>query len=182
MVFRRLLVFPLNSKHSYRMSTRVVNRLDPDQARRFVRPDLDPTCLQRLSADATSRQRGELKIKSYYLFIRSRPQTIMEATHPLEQKDMLQQSGVYELVGIFFVGLYGARLYTKFQASTKSNPINIKKTQVLLNRFVLVPVCTPKYKMRLKAPPHKHKQLKIGLFWCLFVHRSTKDASKSTTP
>ena len=127
MVFRRLLVFPLNSKHSYRMSTRVVNRLDPDQARHFVRPDLDPTCLQRLSADATSRQRGELKIKSYYLFIRSRPQTIMEATHPLEQKDMLQQSGVYELVGIFFFGLYGARLYTKFQASTKSNPINIKK-------------------------------------------------------
>ena len=90
MVFRRLLVFPLNSKHSYRMSTRVVNRLDPDQARRFVRPDLDPTCLQRLSADDTSRQRGELKIKSYYLFIRSRPKKIMEATHPLEQKDMLQ--------------------------------------------------------------------------------------------
>ena len=90
MVFRRLLVFPLNLKHSYRMSTRVVNRLDPDQARRFVLPDLDPTCLQRLSADDTSRQRGELKIKSYYLFIRSRPQKIMEATHPLEQKDMLQ--------------------------------------------------------------------------------------------
>ena len=122
MVFRRLLVFPLNSKHSYRMSTRVVNRLDPDQARRFVRPDLDPTCLQRLSADATSRQRGELKIKSYYLFIRSRPQTIMEATHPLEQKDMLQQSGVYELVGIFW-GVY------------------------------MVPVCTPNFKLRLKATP-----------------------------
>ena len=24
--------------------------------------------------------------------------------------------------------------------------------------------CTPKYKMRVKAPSHKHKQLKIGLF------------------
>ena len=27
------------------------NSLDPDQAQRFVGPDLGPTCLQRLSAD-----------------------------------------------------------------------------------------------------------------------------------
>ena len=33
------------------------NRLDPDQARHFVGPDLGPICLQRLSADDTSRQR-----------------------------------------------------------------------------------------------------------------------------
>ena len=31
------------------------NRLDPNQARRFVGPDLDPNCLQKLSADDTSR-------------------------------------------------------------------------------------------------------------------------------
>ena len=31
-------------------------RLDPDQARHFVGPDLDPICLQWLSADDTSRQ------------------------------------------------------------------------------------------------------------------------------
>ena len=30
--------------------------LDPDQARHNVRPDLGPNCLQRLSADDTSRQ------------------------------------------------------------------------------------------------------------------------------
>ena len=30
--------------------------LDPDQAGHFVRPDLGPNCLQRLSADDTSRQ------------------------------------------------------------------------------------------------------------------------------
>ena len=33
------------------------NSLDPDQARRVVGPDLGPNCLQRLSADDTSRQR-----------------------------------------------------------------------------------------------------------------------------
>ena len=33
------------------------NSLDPDQARHFVGPDLDPNCLRRLSADDTSRQR-----------------------------------------------------------------------------------------------------------------------------
>ena len=34
---------------------RVQNGFDPDQARRFVEPDLGPNCLQRLSADETSR-------------------------------------------------------------------------------------------------------------------------------
>ena len=33
------------------------NSLDPDQARRFVRPDLGPNYLPRLSADDTDRQR-----------------------------------------------------------------------------------------------------------------------------
>ena len=33
------------------------NSLDPDQAQRFVGPDLGPNCLQRLSTDDTSRQR-----------------------------------------------------------------------------------------------------------------------------
>ena len=33
------------------------NSLDPDQARRFVRPDLGPNCLPKISADDTGRQR-----------------------------------------------------------------------------------------------------------------------------
>ena len=36
------------------------NKLDPDQAQHFVRPDLGPICLQRLSTDDT--RRNELKI------------------------------------------------------------------------------------------------------------------------
>ena len=32
------------------------NSLDPDQAQHFVRPDLDPNCLQRLSADSIGKQ------------------------------------------------------------------------------------------------------------------------------
>ena len=32
------------------------NSLDLDQAQHFVRPDLGPNCLQRLSADDTRRQ------------------------------------------------------------------------------------------------------------------------------
>ena len=35
----------------------VSNILDPDQAQHFVRPDLSPNCLQRLSADDTNRER-----------------------------------------------------------------------------------------------------------------------------
>ena len=34
----------------------VLNSLDPDQARRFVGPDLGPNILQKSSADDTSRQ------------------------------------------------------------------------------------------------------------------------------
>ena len=39
------------------LAARVSNSLNPDLARRFVVPDLGPNCLQRLSADDTSRQR-----------------------------------------------------------------------------------------------------------------------------
>ena len=35
---------------------RMSNSLDSDQDRRFVGPDLVPSCLQRLSVDGTSRQ------------------------------------------------------------------------------------------------------------------------------
>ena len=39
------------------------NSLDPDQARRFVGPDLGPNCLPRLSADDTGRQRVKVNRK-----------------------------------------------------------------------------------------------------------------------
>ena len=41
-------------KKSFRNTIRVSNSLDPDQARRFVGPDLSPNYLQRLSADDKS--------------------------------------------------------------------------------------------------------------------------------
>ena len=42
-------------KNSFRNTIRVSNSLDPDQAGHFVLPDLGPNCLQRLSAEDTSR-------------------------------------------------------------------------------------------------------------------------------
>ena len=43
---------PFCSKLTYSGNTfRVSNSLDPDQAQHFVRPDLGPNCLQRLSAE-----------------------------------------------------------------------------------------------------------------------------------
>ena len=58
MLFCRLLLFQNNlSKYSFRNTIRVSNRFDPDQVQPFVGPDLGPNCLQRLSADDTSRQR-----------------------------------------------------------------------------------------------------------------------------
>ena len=41
---------------------RVSNKLDPDQARHFVGPDLGPICFQRLSADDTRRLRANPQI------------------------------------------------------------------------------------------------------------------------
>ena len=43
-------------KNSFRNAIRMSSSLDPDQARHVVGPDLDPNCLQRLSADDTSMQ------------------------------------------------------------------------------------------------------------------------------
>ena len=44
-------------KRIFRKTFRVSNSLDPDQAQRFIGPDLSPNCLQSLLADSTSRQR-----------------------------------------------------------------------------------------------------------------------------
>ena len=51
LVFSKSVFF----KNSVRNNLLVSNRLDPDQARHFVRPDLGPNCLQKLSADYTRR-------------------------------------------------------------------------------------------------------------------------------
>ena len=47
------------TKNSFTKTIKVSNRLDPDQDRHSVGPDLGPNCLQGLSADdtSTSRQR-----------------------------------------------------------------------------------------------------------------------------
>ena len=49
-------------KNSFRYAIRMSNSLDPDQARRFVGPDLCPNCLLRLSADVTGIRQRVLKI------------------------------------------------------------------------------------------------------------------------
>ena len=56
-MFCRLPVFSklTFSKNSFRNNIRVSNSLDRDQARHYVGPDLDPYCLQRLSADDTGK-------------------------------------------------------------------------------------------------------------------------------
>ena len=48
---------PFFSKNYFRNTIRASNSLDSDQARYFVGPDLDPNCLQKLSADEINRQR-----------------------------------------------------------------------------------------------------------------------------
>ena len=50
------------SKYFLWNTIRVSNSLDPDQARQNVGPDLGLNCLQRLSADDTSRQRDKRSI------------------------------------------------------------------------------------------------------------------------
>ena len=47
------------SQKSFRNSIRVSNRLDTDQVRHFVWPDLGPNCLQRLSTDDKSLFAGK---------------------------------------------------------------------------------------------------------------------------
>ena len=58
------------SKYTFRKTinvNRMSNNLEPDQAWQNARPDLVPNCLQRLSADDTSRYR--VKDGFYYLII-----------------------------------------------------------------------------------------------------------------
>ena len=67
MLFCRLLIFLKYTfwKNSFRNNIRVSKSLDSDQARLYVGPDLGPNCLQKLSADDTSRQR--VKVLSFFV-------------------------------------------------------------------------------------------------------------------
>ena len=66
MLFCRLLIFFSQNitKNTSRNTIRVATSLDPGQARRFGGPDLGPKCLQRLSADDTSRQSVNKEFRS----------------------------------------------------------------------------------------------------------------------
>ena len=55
-IFHLRIFFKITFKiNSYENTIRVSTRLDTDQDRHFVGPDLRPNCLQRLSADDKSR-------------------------------------------------------------------------------------------------------------------------------
>ena len=55
-IFHAADFFKINFFEKFSEDTiRVSNSLDPDQAQHFVGPDLGPNCLQKLSADDTSR-------------------------------------------------------------------------------------------------------------------------------
>ena len=68
-LFCRLLIFFKITylKKIFMNTIKVSNSLDPDQARHFVRPDLGPNCLQRLSADDTSRLRVNASSQNSFL-------------------------------------------------------------------------------------------------------------------
>ena len=57
MIFCRRLIFFFKTNFVENYFQEVENSLDPDQVRIYVGSDLDPNCLQRLSADDTSGQR-----------------------------------------------------------------------------------------------------------------------------
>ena len=58
MFFFKIIYF----ENYFRNIIRVSKSLDPDQARHFVRPDLVPIFLQKLSADDKSRKRVKMTI------------------------------------------------------------------------------------------------------------------------
>ena len=54
------------SKNSFRNTISVSNRLDPDQVLHFVGSDLGPNCLQKLSAEDTSRYKMKRLIPLFH--------------------------------------------------------------------------------------------------------------------
>ena len=65
------------------------NSLDPDQARHFVGPDLDPNCLQRLSADDRFTCRQKVK---YYQKIMQKHKLVWENINKSSDKNAEQIS------------------------------------------------------------------------------------------
>ena len=62
--FTVLIFFKINFLEKFFQDyNQSVNNLDPDKTQHFVGPDLGPNCLQRISAEDTSRKR--IKSKMY---------------------------------------------------------------------------------------------------------------------
>ena len=67
-VVNPLSIFMLLTNSVLRNTIRLPNSLDPNQARRFVEPDLGPHCSQRLSADNTGRLSANIKHINHFIF------------------------------------------------------------------------------------------------------------------
>ena len=80
----------------------MLNKLDPDQAQNFVEPDLDPNCLQSLSADDTCKQR---------VFMCSKPTCLsvsFSCIHSVRTMDML---AALKTVWILIYTVFHTRIY-----------------------------------------------------------------------
>ena len=81
-------------ENSFRNAIIVSNSSDSDQARHFVRPDLDPNCLQRLSADDTGR---------YFFFVSKSTFLKIISGTPSECQTVRMQIGPNSLTGLIWV-------------------------------------------------------------------------------
>ena len=71
--------FLQNYLSSFKNTIRTSNSLDPDQARRYVWPDLGPNCLPRLSAEDTAGQRVKtiINAETFVIPLKKKQQTVL---------------------------------------------------------------------------------------------------------
>ena len=163
-------------KNSFRNIIKLSNSLDSDQARHFVGPGLGPNCLQRLSADDTSRLGVELH----------KSNDVMKWTVDL---DILPLSFLYLFAFwvIFQAFLPSADFFSKLFFSRNSFRNTIRVSNGLVpdqdRSFVgpdLGPNCLQSYQQTtVSASKERAKQQLITYdHKCFFEKRSTLPATK----
>ena len=101
------------------------NRLDPDQARHFVGPDLGPNCMQKLSADVTRRWHGRpLFVRQITICL-----LVLDLTKPPISKPPAAGVAVTELIiiGLFFVVWFASitLFYRRWQKIRILRPVGL---------------------------------------------------------
>ena len=178
MLFCRLLIFfskLVFSKNTSRNTTWVSNSSDPDLAQQHVGPDLGPNCLQRFSADVTSRQWGKFYKISFHHILSIFIETFCKQEHLLQSNLWVLPLLVYVLWVIWRLCMF----FSWFKKNEVEILMKIVRFEQIGVYCVALNFCG--LLMRNTEASSMMWALRGSLYWSQALHNKDKDSTWTTS-